>query len=101
VNTLDAIKVDITVVLGKTRMPINMLLRMGRGAVIELDTTGRDLVEILANDHPIARGHVVVRGTRIQVEVIEMVSKPDIITRPGTSIGDSHIVHEAALAPFE
>jgi hypothetical protein len=34
----------LAVVLGRTRMPIHMLLRMGRGAVIELDSTDSDMV---------------------------------------------------------
>jgi flagellar motor switch protein FliN len=98
VSTLDQIKVDITVVLGRTRMPIHMLLRMGRGAVIELDTTENDAVEIMANNHLIARGHVVVKGTRIQVEITEMIQKPEIIDKPGVSIGDGRIAAEAAVA---
>jgi flagellar motor switch protein FliN len=98
VSTLDQIKVDITVVLGRTRIPIHMLLRMGRGAVIELDTTENDSVEIMANNHLIARGHVVVKGTRIQVEVTDMIQKPEIIDKPGVSIGDSRIAAEAAVA---
>ena len=41
-KTLDTIEVDISVELGATVMPIHHLLRMGRGAVIELDTTEED-----------------------------------------------------------
>jgi flagellar motor switch/type III secretory pathway protein FliN len=39
----------------KPWLPIHMLLRMGRGAVIELDSTDSDMVEILANNHPIGQ----------------------------------------------
>jgi flagellar motor switch protein FliN len=86
--TIDDLKVDVTVVLGRNRMPIHMLLRMGRGAVIELESTETDMVEILANDHPIARGQVVVTGTRIAVEITELIRKPDLVKAPGTTIGD-------------
>ena len=65
----ETLKVDLTVVLGRARMPLHMLLRMGRGAVIELEASDSDMVEILANDHPIARGQIVVTGDRISVEV--------------------------------
>jgi flagellar motor switch protein FliN/FliY len=68
-NTLDQIEVDITVELGSTIMPIHHLLRMGRGAIIELNSTEDDEVEILANNFPVARGTVVVQGNRIAVEV--------------------------------
>jgi len=57
-------------------MPIHQLLRMGRGAVITLDSAEGDEVEILANDLPIARGVVVVNGTLITVEVKELIRRP-------------------------
>jgi flagellar motor switch protein FliN len=65
-----------------------MLLRMGRGAVIELEASDSDMVEILANDHPIARGQIVVTGDRISVEVTELIRKAVAIVEPGVSIGD-------------
>jgi flagellar motor switch protein FliN/FliY len=68
-TVLDDIKVEISVMLGSTTMPVHQLLRMGRGAVIELDTTEEDEVLILANDLPVARGAIVVIGNRIAVEV--------------------------------
>ena len=49
-------------------MPIHQLLRMGRGAVITLDSAEGDEVEILANDLPIARGVVVVNGDEEDAE---------------------------------
>ncbi|KMO19051.1 FliM/FliN family flagellar motor switch protein [Methylobacterium platani] len=85
---LDILKVDLAVVLGRTRMPIHMLLRMGRGAVIELDSTDSDMVEILANNHPIARGQIVVTGNRISVEVTELIRKAEVVQEPGIRIGD-------------
>jgi flagellar motor switch protein FliN len=57
-------------------MPIHQLLRMGRGAVIELESGEEDEVEILANDLPVARGLVVVQGNRIAVEVRELIMRP-------------------------
>lgn len=85
---LEDLKVDLTVVLGRSHMPLHMLLRMGRGAVIELEASDSDMVEILANDHPIARGQIVVTGDRISVEVTELIRKAASIVEPGISIGD-------------
>ncbi|MEH3148247.1 MAG: FliM/FliN family flagellar motor switch protein [Methylobacterium frigidaeris] len=85
---LDDLKVDLTVILGRTRMPIHMLLRMGRGAVIELESTDTDMVEILANDHPIARGQIIVTGNRISVEVTELIRRAEVVREPGVTIGD-------------
>ena len=50
-------------------MPIQQVLRLGRGAIIELDASEDDEVKILANNFPVARGTVVVQGSRIGVEV--------------------------------
>ena len=60
--TLDKVAVDITVVLGTTSMPIHQVLRLGRGAIIELDASEEDAVSILANNLPVAKGTVVVNG---------------------------------------
>ena len=88
---LEDLKVDLTVVLGRCRMPLHMLLRMGRGAVIELEATETDLVEILANDHPVARGQIVVTGNRISIEVTELIRKADSVRIPGVTIGDGAV----------
>ena len=74
--TLDKVSLDITVVLGTTDMPVHQVLRLGRGAIIELDATEEDSVQILANNLPVAKGTVVVNGNRIQVEVGELLGRP-------------------------
>ena len=76
--TIDKVSLDIQVVLGSTEMPIHQVLRLGRGAIIELDTSEEDDVKILANNFPVARGIVVVQGNRIAVEVKELLPRaPD------------------------
>jgi flagellar motor switch protein FliN/FliY len=77
--TLDKVKLNISVVLGSTSMPVHQVLRLGRGAVIELDAGENDEVRILANDFPVAKGSVVVSGNRIAVEVKQMLPRtPDM-----------------------
>jgi flagellar motor switch protein FliN/FliY len=73
---LDDIRLDISVMLGQTTMPVHQLLRMGRGAVIELDASEDDEVIILANSMPVARGAIVVIGNRIAVEVKSVLKRP-------------------------
>jgi flagellar motor switch protein FliN/FliY len=75
VPTLDKVSVDIAVVLGSTVMPVHQVLRLGRGAIIELDASEDDEVQILANNLPVARGTVVVSGNRIAVEIKEMLPR--------------------------
>jgi len=76
VTTFDKVSVDITVVLGTTLMPIHQVLRLGRGAIIELDSSEDDAVNILANNLPVAKGTVVVNGNRIAVEVGTLLTRP-------------------------
>jgi flagellar motor switch protein FliN/FliY len=77
--TLDKVALDIAVVLGNTQMPIHQVLRLGRGAIIELDAAEDDEVHILANNLPVAKGVVVVQGNRIAVEVKELLPRaPDV-----------------------
>ena len=73
VPTIDNVQVDIAVVLGTTSMPIHQVLRLGRGAIIELEASEDDEVEIMANNFPVATGTVVVSGNRIAVEVKELL----------------------------
>jgi flagellar motor switch protein FliN/FliY len=75
VPTLDKVSLDIQVVLGTTTMPVHQVLRLGRGAIIELDATENDEVEILANSFPVAKGAVVVSGNRIAVEIKELLPR--------------------------
>jgi flagellar motor switch protein FliN/FliY len=72
---LDDVAVDIAVVLGTTSMPVHQVLRLGRGAIIELDASEDDDVHILANNLPVAQGTVVVSGNRIAVEVKRLVPR--------------------------
>ena len=76
--TLEKVSLDIQVVLGTTTMPVHQVLRLGRGAIIELESSEDDEVEIMANNFTIARGTVVVSGNRIAVEVKRLVPRgPD------------------------
>jgi len=72
---LDDVSVDVSVVLGTTSMPIHQVLRLGRGAIIELDSSEDDEVRILANNLAVARGTVIVSGNRIAVEVKQLLPR--------------------------
>jgi flagellar motor switch protein FliN/FliY len=76
VPTLEKVSLDIQVVLGTATMPVHQVLRLGRGAIIELESSEDDEVEIMANNFTVARGTVVVSGNRIAVEVKELVPRP-------------------------
>jgi flagellar motor switch protein FliN/FliY len=65
------VDIQLSVVLGRCRMPMQHLLRMGRGAVIPLDTKESDQLWILAGGHPIARGEITIQGDRLCITVTE------------------------------
>ena len=66
---VEGVKVEVSIVLGKSVIPMHQLLKMGRGAVIELDAKQDDEVWILANNKPVARGEIVVQGEKIGVSI--------------------------------
>lgn len=72
-SNLSSVKVELSVVLGRSVIAMHQLLRMGRGAVIELDTCQDDPVLILANDKPVAKGEILIHGDKIGVSVTELL----------------------------
>jgi len=72
-TNLSNVKVELSVVLGRSVIPMHQLLRMGRGAVIELDATQDDAVLIMANERPVAKGEIVIHGDKIGVSVTEIL----------------------------
>ena len=75
----NTIKVEITVMLGQARLPMHQLLRMGRGAVIELDAAQDDEVVLLANNQPIARGEIMIQGERIAVSITRLLKSYETV----------------------
>jgi flagellar motor switch protein FliN/FliY len=73
-SAIEDVSVEISVVLGRTTMPIRHLLKMGRGAVIDLETTADNDVWVLANNKPIARAEVLMVGEKIAVSITERVT---------------------------
>ena len=68
-SQVNAVNVEISVVLGRSQLPMQQLLRMGRGAVIPLDATTTDEVWILANNHPVFRGEIHINEDKICISV--------------------------------
>ena len=69
VSQVKSVDVEISVVLGRSVLPMQQLLRMGRGAVIPLNANEHDEVWILANNHPVARGEIQISDDKIAVSV--------------------------------
>ena len=73
---LDAIydiPVQISAVLGKSSMLVSQLLKLGRGAVVELDRKVGEPIDIYVNNRLVARGEVVVVEDRLGVTMTEII----------------------------
>ena len=68
--------IDVSVTLGTADLRINQLLKLGRGAVVELDRNVNDCVDIYANDVLIGHGEVVITESEtIGISVTDMIKK--------------------------
>ncbi len=67
------VPVIVSAVLGKANMQVSHLLKLGRGAVIELDRKVGEAIDIYVNDRLVARGEVVVVEERLGVTMTEIV----------------------------
>ena len=70
-NAINDVSVEVSVVLGDTTMPISQLLKMGRGAVIDLNTDLEQDVRVYANNRLVAKADVVIVGEKIAVSITE------------------------------
>jgi flagellar motor switch protein FliN/FliY len=75
-ESLDAVydvPVQISAVLGRATMPVNQLLKLGRGAVVELDKRVGESIDIFVNNKLVARGEVVAVEDRLGITMTEIV----------------------------
>jgi flagellar motor switch protein FliN/FliY len=77
------ISLDLTVELGRAKMLINDMLKLGQGSVIELSKLAGEGLDILANQKPIARGEVVVVNDKYGVRLTEVISPMERLERLG------------------
>lgn len=73
---LDAIydvSIQVSAVLGQAIMPVNQLLKLGRGAVVELDRKVGEAIDIYVNNKLIARGEVMVVNDCLGVTMTEII----------------------------
>jgi flagellar motor switch protein FliN/FliY len=72
-DLLSDVNLNVKIELGRTRLLIDDVLRLGEGAVVELDKLAGDPVDIYVNDRHIARGEVLVLNDNFCVRVNEIV----------------------------
>ncbi len=73
VEALMDVEVEITAVLGTTSMPISQILKLGRGAVVELNRSVGEDIEVHANNRLVAKAEVIVVDDRLGVTMTEII----------------------------
>lgn len=76
--TLEAlydVPVQVSVVLGSTTMSLSSILKLGRGAVIELDRTVGEPIDIYVNNKIVAKGEIVIVDDKIGVTLTEVIAQ--------------------------
>ena len=71
----------ISIELGRTSMTVQELLRLGRGAVIQLDRLAGEPIDIFVGDRRFAEGEVVVLGEHFGVRITRIVSNTPAINQ--------------------
>jgi flagellar motor switch protein FliN/FliY len=71
------IPVQVMAVLGKAVLQVNDLMKLGRGAVIELDSKVGEPIEIYVNNRRVAKGELIVQGERLSVSMTEVLKIQD------------------------
>src|SRR5687767_4635694 len=74
IDVLRDVELTVKIELGRTRMRLEDVLRLGHGAVVELDRLAGDPVDVFVNDRLVARGDVVVLDDKFAVRLTEVVS---------------------------
>ena len=79
------VDVEMTAVLGATMMEISQVLKLGRGAVVELNRTVGEDIELKANNRTVAMGEVVVVEDRLGVNLTSLVVLAGVDTEEDTT----------------
>ncbi len=74
-DRLNDVQLDVRVELGRSRMLVDDVLRLGSGSVVELDRPSGDPVDIFVNNGLVARGEVVVLDEKFCVRITEILGR--------------------------
>jgi len=74
-SVLQAIPVELSIVLGSTQLPVYQILKMSRGAMIPLDCGQDDPTLVYVNGELVARGRILVEDERMSLEITDIIQK--------------------------
>ncbi|MGM9512642.1 flagellar motor switch protein FliN [Roseateles sp. DB2] len=81
INMILDIPVQLTVELGRTRIPIKNILQLAQGSVVELDALAGEPMDVLVNGYLIAQGEVVVVNDKFGIRLTDIVTPSERMRR--------------------
>ena len=81
INMILDIPVQLTVELGRTRIPIKNILQLAQGSVVELDALAGEPMDVLVNGYLIAQGEVVVVNDKFGIRLTDVVTPSERLRR--------------------
>ena len=81
INMILDIPVQLTVELGRTRIPIKHILQLAQGSVVELETLAGEPMDVLVNGYLIAQGEVVVVNEKFGIRLTDIVTPSERMRR--------------------
>jgi flagellar motor switch protein FliN len=81
INMILDIPVQLTVELGRTRIPIKNILQLAQGSVVELETLAGEPMDVLVNGYLIAQGEVVVVNDKFGIRLTDIVTPSERVKR--------------------
>jgi flagellar motor switch protein FliN len=82
-DSLLDISVEISVEIGRTKMPIGELLSLSKGSIIELNRLAGESVDIYVNEKLLGKGEIVVVNERLGVRITEIVTPKEMVQKLG------------------
>jgi flagellar motor switch protein FliN/FliY len=80
-NSLLDVSVEISVEIGRTKMTIGELVSLSKGAIIELNKTAGEAVEIYVNERLLGRGEIIVVNERLGIRMIEIAAPKERVQK--------------------
>lgn len=85
INMVLDIPVQLSVELGRTKVPIKYILQLGQGSVVELDAMAGEPMDVLVNGYLIAQGEVVVVNEKFGIRLTDVVTPSERLKRVSRS----------------
>jgi flagellar motor switch protein FliN/FliY len=85
INMVLDIPVQLSVELGRTKVPIKHILQLGQGSVVELDALAGEPMDVLVNGYLIAQGEVVVVNDKFGIRLTDVVTPSERLRRVSKS----------------